>query len=269
MLNSKKVPFRRKLGNRIKYVEEVLFYHASPLTPLRDEEKLNETKFFCLNSGNCGSTYMVDLLRKNGIENCHHEQRPDFNLLGSEYFVESTPDPQKEAKLVKMMQVTRKNTFFEASNRLFALTPIIEQSFPNAKFIHLHRNGQETVRSILSRPYLTDFFTRYTVVRNILSPFPKRKTNFEKACLFWNTLNKTILDDLKNHDHLSLPFKKLVNGDLVELESFMHIKIKRRKEAKVNGTKFEKVRKFDEWPEHQKQIFWDICGDTMERMGYA
>ena len=120
---------------------------------LFDREVRNQTRFFCQNSGSCGSHYIIDLLRENGVERVFHEKDPDLNEIGVQHF--ESPLPQSQ--LIQTLRYTRHNVFFEANNRLFSLSQELATAFPNSKFIHLFRHPANAVRSAMSKPNVVDY----------------------------------------------------------------------------------------------------------------
>ena len=114
----------------------------------RDRALIEQPRFFCQNSGGCGSTYIVQLLADNEIERCFHELEPDFNQLGVDHF----ESPMSQSRLVRLLRYTRHDVYFEANNRLFSCSRELRTAFPNAKFIHLHRHPADAVRSAMSKP---------------------------------------------------------------------------------------------------------------------
>ena len=66
---------------------------------LFDRDVRNQTRFFCQNSGACGSHYIVDLLNENGVDRAFHEKDPDLNEIGVQHF--DSPLPQSKGGPVR------------------------------------------------------------------------------------------------------------------------------------------------------------------------
>ena len=113
-----------------------------------EQGRLQQTRFFCLNSGGCGSTYLIRLLADNFWNGVYHEKTPDFNEIGVLHY----ENPLNVHRLASLLRYTRWDVFLEASNRLFSLAIPLHKAFPGARFIHLHRDGRQAVCSTLSRP---------------------------------------------------------------------------------------------------------------------
>lgn len=233
-----------------------------------------ENKYFCLNSGSCGSKYLVHLLRKNGIDRCYHEKAPDLDRTGVTYFLAGS----YEWAIKGLLLLTRNQVYFESSNRLFSLALLLKKVFPESNFIHLHRNGIDSVRSNVNKilwPEVMDTSTRLRYASRLagspsLSPF-------ERTCHYWANINERILNDLKamrSESVLSLRFDDLIRGNLGDLEEFLGRRLKTRTMGPVNtknNLKSEEARvigDFDQWPSDWKKAFLHICGLVQHRLGY-
>lgn len=223
---------------------------------------------FCLNSGGCGSKYIVKLLIRNGVQNAHHEAKPDLNKLGIEHYLKKA----NTEKIVDVLRDTRKEVFFESSNRLFSMANEISRAIADAKFIHLHRDGRESVRSIYSNPKITSILMsnfRFAALCSIEDPKPL--SDLEKVCLYWSNVNDRILEDLRGSDYLSLKMIDLVEGRIDRLQEFIGLELRKKIIDPVNEkvAHIERKPDFTDWNTSDQDIFWRICGKTMLRLGYV
>jgi hypothetical protein len=271
--------WRRYLANEARRIQEISLYlwctlvyrrfkHIEGSDRILEETYRDKIIYFCVNSGSCGSKYIVNLLRSNGLNNSYHEKKPDFNYLGIRYHL--SRDHLSSDCLVLMMRLTRGNVFFESSNRLFSLIPIIKKSFPKAKFIFLHRDGRDSVCSALNVGNVDAYF-RYNFRFSSGLCGPSHSDSFSKACQHWAYVNNVIYRDLQGieaNDYIFLPFEKLIKGELKILEEFMGIELRTKRIAPVNVGRKKRSSSSLDWREEDKDRFWHICGGTMKRLGY-
>lgn len=263
---AKKALWRAKkaLQGRLETAPYWLLYHA-PISfkPVRG------VRYFCQNAGSSGSMYIIKLLKANGISGCFHEKPPDvFDELGVKYFEGMVGDSGIKRLLIK----SRSSVFFEANNRLFAVSQLLKDCFPDARFIHLHRDPRDYVSSELGKRYALSWGSgryRYTSTKlngSLESAFMQR------VCNYWNNYNARILEDLEEEDCLSLKFSDLVNGNVDELEDFLGIKLWVRKTQPVNASKPQRKEgrypPFESWSQDDRNSLIAICGSTMQALGY-
>ena len=222
-------------------------------------------RFFCQNSGGCGSLYITKLMRANGYSDCHHERSPDLDDLGIEMF-----EGKASIRRVKFwLRVTRRNVWFEANNRLFSMGRQLHEVFPEARFIHLHRDPRSSIPSGLSKKRWKPERIRYR--SEALNGAPGL-SELERACTYWANYNARILDDLSDAPTFMLPFDDLVSGRLDALETFMGIALPVRELPPANADK--PIRDsgihppFDAWSAADQDTLIRICGPTMARLGY-
>ncbi len=227
--------------------------------------------FFCQNSGGCGSTYLIELLRDNDVPNCFHEKDPDLNQIGIEHY----ESPLKSSQLVKLIRQTRRDVLLEANNRLFSLSDQLLAAFPRARFIHLHRDPRSVVVSNLSKPEIEKYLSSNIRFQGSLAG-PHQARPLVRFCHYWNNINRRIIGDLQRlhpqtGPHLSLSFDDLVEGRVDALERFIgHRLVHRRRGVANRGRVGSSGRfpRFSEWSDTDRQTLMDICGDTMSRLGY-
>lgn len=188
-------------------------------------------RLFCQNSGSCGSAYLVALLRANGIGPSYHEKPPDLDQDGIDYYEGRISDRHARAVLLQ----TRRRVFFEANNRLFAMSRVIKEAFPDARFIHLHRDPRSYVRSALSKPPSLTFDSDRRRYTSTALCGPLDAPLLERACRYWANYNRRIRTDLLAYDHLSLKSADLFAGSIDTLEKFLVRRLHVRQLPAVNA----------------------------------
>lgn len=236
--------------------------------PLRSRPVAGE-RFFCQNSGSCGSAYIVELLKANGLGPSYHEKPPDLDIFGIDYYEGRIPDWRARAVLLQ----TRRGVYFEANNRLFAMSRALKEAFPDARFIHLHRDPRSYVPSALSKPPSSTWDSGRRRYRSEALSGPLDSPLLDRACTYWTRYNRRILEDLRPYHHLSLKSADLFDGNLNDLERFLGHELRVRRLGAVNADKA--VRKegqhpnFHDWSSTDQQTLYRICGPLMEELGYG
>ena len=238
---------------------------------LRDAATNQQKRIFCQNSGACGSTYIVGLLNENGIARCFHEKAPDLNSIGVQHY----EAPTTNSRLVWLLRYTRHNAFFEANNRLFSMTRELSVAFPNALFMHLHRDGTQCVRSAMSKPNVEEYLRTNIRFQGTLAG-KKSDPPFVRLCQYWANMNRRIAEDMKSlakskgTSPLPIQFEDLVKGRVQPLEDALGFSLEKKTCQPVNVGRVRtagKFAKYADWSEEQKVAFETICGPVMAMLG--
>lgn len=236
---------------------------------IRGERRL---RVFVLNSGSCGSGYITELMRVNGVRRAYHEKWPDFDDEGVRYYLEG----QHAETLCWLLRHTRRLVEFEANNRLFAFAPLLKRAFPDARFIHLHRDPRGDLVSAVNKDDWPTVMTRARRLRytSALSG-PPGLDAVERSCHYWNNINRRIADDLEalGETVLSLKFSDLVAGRVDALEDFLGLPLAIRQIPPVNAKQHLKTRQRDAGnlrglTGEELAGCLRICAATMRRLGY-
>jgi len=236
---------------------------------LLDKDARLETRFFCQNSGACGSHYIIDLLGENDVDRVFHEKDPDLNEIGVRHF----DSPMSRFQLVQTLRYTRHNVFFEANNRLFSLSQELAAAFPNAKFIHLFRHPANAVRSAMSKPNVEEYLRNGVRFSGSLAGTSDQRP-LERFCVYWKNVNQRIIDDLetverKGASAIWIDFDDLISGDVKKLESFIGRELPKRKRpaSNVGAIRSEgKFEAFEHWNALDRQTLEEICLPLFERL---
>jgi len=255
---------KRRIMNNEKFFLHLMWPYYLPI----QFQPAPGLRFFCQNHGSCGSMYIVELLKLNGLSQCYHEKDPDLDVLGIAHY----EGVASEERLKRVLIHSRKDVFFEANNRLFSMSKILKESFPDSRFIHLHRDPRDLIPSALSKPFEITWESgrpRYTSQKLC---GPANSTVLERMCRYWANYNQRILDDLKEEDHLSLKFSDLIIGNINSLEEFIGSSLTTKKISPVNADKpvrkEGKYQPFESFSQADKETLFRICGPTMHALGY-
>ncbi len=152
-----------------------------------------------------------------------------------------------ERSLWPFGEVEVNSIIWDASREIRAMAP-------DAKLVHLVRDGRDVVRSVLSRPR------------------PGR--TLRVACEMWRDRNVHLremigpdqcyrMEDLVKYQK---PFNRMAIylGGHPNRKAWKDIRKKR-----INASERYIWPPFDSWRKRQKAIFWKICGPEMEAYGYG
>jgi len=227
-------------------------------------------RFFCLNSGACGSKYLAELIAANGQNDCFHEKFPDLDEPGVRYYLDGSEFPFER----RLLRLTRSRVFLESNNRLFAMTELLSEEFPGARFIHLYRNGRDHVNSGMNKTIWPDVMQSPRLRYASRLAGPTDAPAFERACWYWRNYNERIADDLEGRGALRLKYEDLVAGRIDELAEFIGVPLPTASIPPVNTKDNRKlaVNRYetpDAWPDDFHAAFDRICGATMQKLGYG
>jgi len=176
----------------------------------------------------------------------------------------------------------QKKLYAETSARLTFFAPVIAELMPNAKFIYLHRNPEEIVRSGMRRGWYIDHpadFARITPV----SEEPdfkdwKSRDQFSKICWYWDAYNRFSLrfyEEIGKDRILRIKASELFKGaavqdifDLISVKPPAEEEVDQVLNIKLNAQKESKFPKPDNWTNEMYDILLEIAGETMSKLGY-
>tara|TARA_A100001234_G_C12630422_1_gene387966 strand:- start:757 stop:1578 length:822 start_codon:yes stop_codon:yes gene_type:complete len=264
---------------------------------------MNKKIIFILGSGRCGTYSFFKALEKFKNIEAHHE-----------FFFEPT---LKIATLYQMKKITKnkvksfleKNHYFSiknskkkiwivSCNALPWISDVLIDMFPEAKFIHLVRNGKKVVSSFYNK-FNNEMYRSENVKKlynhiknqkkNLLSsekkywrPLPIHNKNdfnqfiskgqFYRICKYWEQINYKIETSLKKtQNKLFFKLEDLENGKkLQEIAKFVCIK---KKDYKKFVNSFKKptnvsIPKNIILTKQQNKIFYDVCQKAMLKYKY-
>jgi len=266
-------------------------------------------QFFILSTGRAGSKMLAKSLARHPQVFAIHEPLPHLNAEAFAYWnghltekkIKKSVD-NKRSKLVKQVSNNR-TVYIESSHYCSYLAPILDELY-NSKFIFLYRDGRNFVRSGLEREnwYPEKAFKhpkngfgeilRRQIRRRFLIDVgyswddhqlipPKMYTSrMEKISWLWNEINSEIFEFLATLPADKHMFQKLENLNrdaFKEIVSFIDVESSDKilddmisvSTSGVNKTVDRRVPKFDNWQTTDREKFWKISGNMMEKLGYV
>jgi hypothetical protein len=162
--------------------------------------------------------------------------------------------------------------------------------------VHVVRDGRNYVRSAWTRPVFTDDQTASIIVPRDDDPYAERwsgMSRFEKLCWYWQHTNAHLgdrvdtfvrfEDALRDYDAFASGVLEPCGVDVPRevwqrevgrpknTSSDFRSRMRIRNLVKPRHRRFtppEPLPRWPEWETQQRERFWEICGDTMQRFGY-
>ncbi len=265
---------------------------------------MKTTPIFILGSGRSGTFSLVQCLKKYDNIAVHHEYLFE-NILRDAvlYYMKRISDDEIAQRLIEThaaaVHYTGSNIWIDCSNALpWVISPLYEL-FPDAKFIHITRNGRRVVSSFYNKFSKLMYNDRDVHIlkewlgdsgkimpppeKKYWRPVPQKGDKYyerfhemdrlERLCYYWTTINLHIDECLKQIPESNKTFFKF--EDLLARESFTKfldfIGLEYNDEAfnVLNRPQNVHVPKSYPLTSEQDVQFEDICGQTMKKYGYS
>jgi len=239
--------------------------------------------FFILAIGRSGTKFLASLLNKaSGAYVVHEPVREDFQAYLEAFYSEERAESYIRSFRKKEIYIRIRNkeinTYGEVNGVLRRHYHALKIAFPNAKFIHLVRDGRDVVRSMMSRytmtlhdpvtskihPHVNDPWYRYKKWKNM--------DRFEKICYYWQIENKYLRERIPKR----VQFEKILTDYEYFKENVLfplniYIPIETWKEfikKKVNPSTKYILPYWEQWNKELIEKFNKICGEEMTKNGY-
>ena len=258
--------------------------------------------FFIVSSGRSGTQMLEKLLGSYSNIEMHHEYKcSDIQPLGVKYSLQIIDINDAlsilENVYVKAINKSDKEFWGDSSNKLSWLIPLLDKLFPNAKFIHLIRDGRKVVNSFfnkLGNQCYDDVSTRALQdwvdnPKTVKEPPNEKKywwnvaktsndkfrsyNQFQRICYHWKSVNETIQNDLENIQKdrkIFIKLEDLVTNEskLKELISFIGLDYKKDLFDQLKRPHNVHIPKNFDLTNDQYIQFDDICTETMIKYNY-
>ena len=245
---------------------------------------------FFLSTGRTGTKWFAHLLKKQKELVVFHQAVPSLAIQNKFYYnILKNRDLNSQVKfdIGKEIFLAAREEYFvhsyksekiflETNNDLLFFAEIISEVIPNSKFVHLHRHPGDFVRSGLARAWYVDESTEQKTI------MPKNVENWEnysrrqKISWLWQEENmfiENLKSKIEKNRFFEFNFSEMCSEKLVELSKFVGseiniAKIEKNKEKRINIQKNNKVPKYENWNNTEKEELKKICGDLAVKYGY-
>lgn len=261
----------------------------------RARAKLN--CLFVLSTGRVGTEAMTHLLALSPDIYAEHEPSPQFleETLNSFYDESSQKDFGRYYLNSRLISAAHKSqlrralfrgrVLAETSNRLTYVAHHLSIYLPRSKFIFLHRDPAEVIRSAMRRSYYVNHpWDRYRIEPKPDDPIFQKWgdfSSFQKCCWYYAAVNEFALDFIEK-----IPVERcfvLSSQALFDAESetvaslFSWIGAREPSSSDVEALMGRKINSqetgvfssWDDWSDEEKAQMIELCGPVAQRLGYA
>ena len=257
--------------------------------------------FFIVSTGRSGTNALSHLLNKHPQLSCLHEPRFVLNRLSAElaHHLKSKEDVKKEliSLYTKISLNTEVKPFFgECDQKSVNLIPLLQEIFPQAKFIWLIRRAEDFVSSAYGRRWFDEY--EYTYPKPVFShdvsnditlfdkyrlPYSRYRLNgylagifskeewlkmgcFERCCWYWNYWNTVIENHFREIPRSMKLFVRLeeLESAQTEIFSFLGVDINQINTEQTNKAYYP-VLKQEKWTFEQRNVFNNWCAEGMNK----
>lgn len=249
--------------------------------------------FFILSTGRAGSSSITAMLNKHPQIHCSHEPKRPLVRLSTEYYHQLKNKEQVKAELYDLFRTSgfhEKMWYGECDTKFVNLVPVIDEIFPNAKYIWLIRKGEKVVSSTFGREWYwpetethisglswnqikgMDTWHFYRVKGDEAGVVSheewKSMSPWAKNCWYWTTWNDEIeknLEGLKKNKWMMVKLEELQEKrneilDFLGVEAF-DISLPHENRTSVKRPPVQEK----EWTPDQKREFEYWCGRGMKK----
>ena len=245
--------------------------------------------FFIVSTGRSGTTTIAKTLSLvNGCV-CLHEPAPELILESSDFhYGDLSSEMLKEILLDTRKPILDGSVYCESNQTLSLMIPVLKETFPEARYIWLMRNGLDVVASTYQKQWYTghsENHERYEDCSLIekawidgrirgdrcgdISPTEWESLDrFGKCCWYWGYANRVIERDLNKYApggffilHLEEIDEKI--GGLID---WMGLKVAVTPLARQHNIAKKVPFHWTDWSAEERKIFERFCGQLMDRL---
>ena len=246
-----------------------------------DDWAKSKNIFFILAIGRSGTRFFSGLLNQIKEAYVVHEPVPD-DFYAHQRAFHSEKDAYnyimrfRKREIYLRIRDMKIAAYGEVNSALRRHCRALKKAFPNAKFLHLIRDGRDVVRSMMSRKTMTEGDPNTRLIfppegdpwRGLWS----RMSRFEKICWYWQVENNYLRHNISR----TVQFEKLISDyryfkenlltplDLRLSEDVWKAEVNRP----VNITRSFVIPHWKAWDNEMVEKFNNICGEEMKENGY-
>lgn len=246
---------------------------------------------FTISTGRTATETMARLANLSPEVRAYHEPEPKLRNQFQEAYRHVRTSPESFTRLLDYARceivgkAALEDKVYVEGPALASFAPAIAQMLPGSKFLLMHRHPAGVVRSCMRRGHYSGHsWDRYKQV-----PLPEDPASetwatwdaFSKNCWRWNAINSFLLefvDSISPDRVLWMPFREFVDdesGRWRKLFSFLDVepplpdRVREVLQVRHNKQGEGQFPRFEEWSDFQKNTMYELCGHTMQRLGYV
>ena len=236
--------------------------------------------YFFLSTARSGSTWLSKVIdeatpligqHEFSLNHRYHENElvADHNTgLGFKDLVKDVDKAKRLLLDARAWIEDQAHDYAEANVYLERFLPLLKEVFPDALFVHLHRDPKDVARSLINRDwYDTPMDERHPAME---VEGWEQMTQFEKVCWYVRITNENLLG-IKNQICLeqatasSENLEKILRKYLIPFYPRLAEDIFKEK---VNSNRFNDFPSSSDWPDNIRQLFSEICDPLRNQIGY-
>ncbi|MCP5288017.1 MAG: sulfotransferase [Burkholderiaceae bacterium] len=257
-----------------------------------DDSWAQSSSVFVASTGRTGSDTLIKVLQHAENVIAHHEPHPRMREYTNDSFQNVAVERERfrqvflSARSDLISEAFRARKIYVESTLMKGFLPVILDTLPNSKLVHLVRHPGGVVRSGMRRGwYESHVHDRWRLQPGVSSPIRKlwdtKWSRFEKICWYWHAINEFILeagDSVQPERRRIVKFEAFVDPDTGALKELLHFigvarisaeAIASTLDAKHNRQESGTFPPYTEWSDQQREQLGQIAGTTMVRLGYA
>jgi len=244
--------------------------------------------FFIVSTGRSGTNAIARALSLIHGCVCLHEPPPQLIIESSAYRYEKvSADEIRDILAQTRKPVLDGGVYCESNQTLSLIIPILADTFPQARYIWLIRNGMDVVASAVQKQWYTghsenhdryedcppiekawiDGRIRADLCGEMTCEEWNSLSRFAKCCWYWAYVNKLIESDLEKcapGKHTLVKLEEL-DSRLPGLLKWMGLKAAIVPKTRRTNTAKRTPYHWTGWTEEEKKIFTSLCGEFMDR----
>ncbi len=237
--------------------------------------------YFFLSTARSGSKWLTNLLDKaTPLKACHefslNHRFKDGELIEEKRTAEGFTELVRQKEDIKNLLIEARawledfpEDYAEANVYLERCLSVMEDIFPDATLVHLHRDPKDVIRSIANRDW-------YDTPEDNRHPIMEVENwdnlgQFEKSCWYVRRTNESLISSCQHH----LAFEKMVEDLNYLIEKLRSLGIPvfprlavREYDKMINANYNYEFPEYTEWPSEHKELFHSICDPVNIALGY-
>ena len=256
----------------------------------------NTNLVFILGSGRCGTKALVKMLAGTPDLEAHHEYvRYYYQKEAVLYFEELISYEEMQNKLKSIydgaVYYSEAKTFLDSSHKLVWCADVLQETYPNAKYVHLLRDGRKVASSFYNKLNIhpdkasKEFREFKASVKwetyNLPMPPPSEKywwpateysNRWQRICWYWAVMNEMIDELIYKSDSESIQTKledlTTNKNELKMLLDFIEVPFRESYWDALQKPDHVYVPINYSLTDLQREQFNEIAAPTMEKFGY-
>ncbi len=260
-----------------KYLVKLLPYSRAYVKRKLEEKEI----FFIVSTGRTGTVWMSQLLSKAVDDHVYHEPVPLETFAHRDAFLSSEIAEEyvrgfRIKDIYLRARSVKGHVYGEVNGILRRHVSALKGELPQAKFVHVIRDGRDFVRSVVSRG---TYSGKHEVYGDFVPPPVYMSisewaniSEFEKSCWIWRWENehlRKLVGRTVRFEDILANYQSFKQGILDPLGLTLDESVWERSIGEPkNQTESYQMEDWSGWSRENKQAFINICGEEMALHGY-